>query len=130
MRFYLLDIDYLKEKNQTRARLFVKGEGKYKEILVPFDSYFLVLPEEGRERAAKEKIEQILKAKNRAVKRIEIQEKIINGKRRKVLKIICFFPPDTQNIRDIIKRLEKKRGGSGEIVEEYEYSLSFLKCFF
>ncbi len=131
MKFFLLDLDYLIDASgKTKARLFGKDEkGKVVKTLVDFSPYFFVLPEKGKEKEAVKDIEKIIASHKAKVEKIEIVKKKLNGEEKKVIKITCFRPPDTSKIRDIVKKLEKKRGGKGTVVEEYQYSLSFSDSF-
>jgi len=131
MKFFLLDLDYLIDASgKTKARLFGKDEkGKVVKTLVDFSPYFFVLPEKGKEKEAVKDIEEIISSHKAKVEKIEIVKKKLNGEEKKVIKITCFRPPDTSKIRDIVKKLEKKRGGKGTVLEEYQYSLSFSDSF-
>ena len=129
MRFFLLDLDYIIDASgKTKARLFGRDEkGKLVKALIDFTPYFFVLPK--RVDKAEKKIKELLAKKKVIIKGIERVKRVLNGLEKNFLKINCFFPPDTQKVRDIIKKVEKKRGGSGEVIEEYEYSLSFSQMF-
>ncbi len=131
MRFFLLDLNYIIDSSgKTKARLFGKDEkGKVVKSLIDFSPYFFVLPEKGKEKQAIRDIEKLLALKKKKVEKIEIVKKKLNGKEKALIKITCFTPPDTSNIRDIVKKLEKKRGGKGTVLEEYQYSLSFSDSF-
>ncbi len=131
MRFFLLDLDYIIDAfGKTKARLFGKDEkGKTMEKVFDFSPYFFVLPEKGKEKEAIKDIEKILSQKKEKIEKIEIVKRKLNGRERNFIKITCFRPPDTSNIRDIVKKLEKKRGGKGTVLEEYQYSLPFSDSF-
>ena len=131
MRFFLLDLDYIIDAfGKTKARLFGKDEkGKTMEKVFDFSPYFFVLPEKGKEKEAIKDIEKILSQKKKKIEKIEIVKRKLNGRERNFIKITCFRPPDTSNIRDIVKKLEKKRGGKGTVLEEYQYSLPFSDSF-
>jgi len=131
MEGFLLDLDYIKEKNSTKARLFVKEKkGKCACLFLEFTPSFLVLPKQGKENEAQRQIEKLLEEKKFKIKKIRKVEKKLKGEEKTFLEISCFFPPDLQKVRDIVKKLEKKRGGPGTVIEEYEYSLSFAEMFF
>jgi DNA polymerase I/DNA polymerase-2 len=128
VRFFLLEIDHISKKEGTKIRLWGKtADGKNIVIFAKSEPYFYVLPSEIN--VAKKSIEEILKEKGAKIKTIEKVTKKINGEQRELLKVICFFPQDSQKIRDIIKVLEKKRGGTGLVIEEYEYAINFYRRF-
>ncbi|MCD6177888.1 ribonuclease H-like domain-containing protein [bacterium] len=131
MKFFLLDLDYIIDSlGKTKARLFGRDEkGKLVEKFIDFSPYFFVLPQKGKEKQAIKDIERLLSQKKKKVEKIEITKRKLNGEEKNFIKITCFRPPDTSNIRDIVKKLEKKRGGKGEVLEEYQYSLSFSDSF-
>lgn len=129
-KIFLINLDYVSEGNKTKARIFGKDEkGELREEFLDFSPHFFVLPAPGKEKIALREIEDFLKKKKKEVKKIEIVERKLKGERKNLIKITCFLPPDTQKIRDIIKKLEKKRGGSGSVVEEYQYSFGFTESF-
>jgi len=128
IRFFLLDIDYITEKKGLKIRLWGKtADGKNVVVFVQSNPYFFVFPKDIKK--AQKDIEEILKGKNISVKGIEKIEKKLNGELKEFLKITCFLPQHTQKIRDFIKVLEKNRGGTGSIIEEYEYSINFYRRF-
>ncbi|MDL1955987.1 MAG: DNA-directed DNA polymerase [Candidatus Desulfofervidus auxilii] len=128
VKFFLLDTDYITVKDTARIRLWGKTEeGKNAVVFAQSDPYFYVLPSDVKK--AKDEIEKILKGKKAKIKNIEEVKKKLNGEFKKFLKIICFRPQDTQKIRDFIKVLEAKRGGSGSVIEEYEYAINFYRRF-
>ncbi len=131
MRFFLLDLDYIIDASgKTKGRLFGKDEkGKLVKTLIDFSPCFFVLPKKGKEKETIKDIEKILSQKKKKIKKIEIVKKKLNGKEKNFIKITCFQPPDTSKIRDIVKKLEKKRGGKGTVLEEYQYSLPFSDSF-
>ncbi|MEM5778124.1 MAG: DNA-directed DNA polymerase [Candidatus Aenigmatarchaeota archaeon] len=124
MKLYLLDADYFDENNQTVLRLFCKDNNGKTVIALDynFEPYFYILPKQGKENEVKKRVEKI-----KPVKKTEIVEKIINGEKRKFVKVICYLSTDVQKVRDIVKEWEKERGGIGIVENEYEYSLSFYK---
>jgi len=126
MKLCLLDADYIEENEKSVIRLFCKDNSGKTIIALDYDyePYFYVLPKQGKENDVKKKVEQIKEIK---IKRTEIVEKIISGEKRKLVKVVCFLSTDLPKVRDIVKRLEKERGGIGIVEEEYEYSISFYK---
>jgi len=130
MKFFLLYLDYIISGNKTKARLFGRDlKGRLVKEYVDFTPSFYVLYQDKEKNRALFEIKDILKKKNKRIDSMDVVEKKINGKMRKFIKINCFLPPDTQKIRDIVKLLEKKRGGSGSVIQEYQYSLSFSDSF-
>ena len=39
------------------------------------------------------------------------------------------MPQDTTKVRDVVKNLEERRGGSGSILDEYEYQMGFYRSY-
>jgi DNA polymerase I/DNA polymerase-2 len=117
-------MDYFDE-SQSVIRLFCKADEKTVTCLdYDFEPYFFVLPVRGKEDDVKRKIEQIREPK---IKRIETEERIIKGEKRKFVKVFCFLSTDMSKVRDIVKQWEGERENQGIVEEEYEYSLSFYK---
>lgn len=128
-KFFLVDIDYDTIEDNLYTVLYGRMEdGKRGVVLDPsYEPYFYVLPSDIEK--AKKEIEEILKKEGIEVKGIEIEKKNLSGEEKEFLKIRCFLPQDTQKIRDLIKNLEKKRGGSGSVIEEYEYQIGFYRSY-
>ncbi len=127
VRFFLLDADYVEDrkKEEARIRLFGKTkDGKSVVALCQYQPYFYVLPSDVRK--AEKEIKELVGEK---ILRTEIVEKILEREKKKFIKVYCKLPQDTQKIRDIVKKLEKRRGGSGSVVEEYEYAINFYRRF-
>ncbi len=127
-KFFLLDADYITEKKKTFIRLWGKTEeGKNIVVFVKEEPYFYVLPKNSKQ--AKEEILALLKEKKKEIKNISLVKRTWMGEEREFLKITCLLPQDPPKIRDIVKTLEAKRGGSGSVIEEYEYALNFYRRF-
>jgi len=125
MKLCVLDADYIDEKNQSIIRLFCKSKNKKLVCLdYNFKPYFYILPKKGKEKEVKKRIE---KQKELKIRRAEIVEKIKEGEKRKFVKVFCFFSTDVSKVRDVVKKWERERGGSGLVEEEYEYSISFYR---
>jgi len=128
IKFFLLDADYFVEGGETKIRLWGKTEeGKNAVLFFKEDPYFFVLPKDFKK--ALSDIKKLLDKKKIKVKKIEKVKMKLNGKEKDFLKIVCSKPADTQNVRDIIKTLEEKRGGKGSVIEEYEYAINFYRKF-
>ena len=128
LKFFLLDTDYIIEKGISKIRLWGKSaDGKNGVIFFDSDPYFYVLPSDIKR--AKSEIERALEKKKLRIKGIEEVEKKLNGELRGFLKITCLLPQDTQKVRDAIKVLEKERGGTGSVIDEYEYAINFYRRF-
>ncbi len=128
-KIFLIDIDYDTIEDKLYTILYGRMEdGKRGVVLDPnYEPYFYVLPFNIEN--AKKEINEILKKEGIEVKGIEVERKNLLGEEREFLKIRCFFPQDTQKIRDLIKNLEEKRGGSGSVIEEYEYQIGFYRSY-
>jgi len=128
VEFFLFDIDYLQKEGQVLVRFFGKTEeGKTVACFFEYEPYFYVLPQDPNK--AEREIKELLKDKKVKLKRMEKVTKDLEGQEREFLKVFCELPQDTQKIRDEIKKLEKRRGGSGSVEEEYEYSINFYRRF-
>jgi len=124
MKACLLDADYIDENNQSVIRLFCKSNKNLVCLDYDFEPYFYILPKQGKESEVKKRIEAI---KSIRIKRIEIEEKIIDGEKRKFVKVFCFLSTDVPKVRDIVKQWEKGREDQGIVEDEYEYSISFYR---
>ena len=129
IRGHILDIDYMKFQKRVSILLYVKREdGKTVAVFDPtYRPYFYVLPSE-TEKAEKD-IRELSIQKKLKIEAIERAQVIYNGRKKDSLRIICALPQDTQKIRDVIKRLEARRGGTGSIVDELEYQLGFYRTY-
>ena len=128
LKFFILDADYIVEKEETKIRLWGKDEnGKNGVLFFKENPYFFVLPKE-RERAISEILEILKQKKIKAEKIVKTRRKLF-GKESDFLKIVCQKPADTQNIREEIKVLEEKRKKDGSIIDEFEYSINFYRKF-
>ncbi|MBC7188977.1 ribonuclease H-like domain-containing protein, partial [Candidatus Aerophobetes bacterium] len=127
VEFFILDADYEQSEKESFVRLFgVTEEGKTLGVSFPCQPYFYVLPREPD--LAEKEIREVLKDKIK-IRKIEREEKFFEESKKTFLKIFCYLPQDVQKTRDIVKQLEKKRGGSGSVIEEYEYSINLYRRF-
>jgi len=128
VEFFLLDADYVIERDEALVRLFgITEEGKTIASFFQYEPYFYVLSSDAQK--AIEEIKALVKKKNVKIKRIEKVKKVLKGENKEFLKIFCNLPQDTQKIRDVVKYLERERGGSGSVIEEYEYTINFYRRF-
>ncbi len=119
MLIYLIDID----ESQEGIILFGINE-ESKRISVIDNSYkpcFLVLCKD--KEVAKVEIEELIKYKKLPVLEISEVSKNLNGKEQDFLMIFTQRHQDLQKVRDEIKFLEAKRGGSGSVIDEFEYQI-------
>jgi DNA polymerase I/DNA polymerase-2 len=125
----LLDLDYEEMDGNISIILYGRTPDHQRVVVADptYAPYFYVLPENLNK--AKRETEAILKKRNMKVKRIEETRKILLGEEREFLKVYCFLPQDTTKARDIVKILEEKRGGSGSILDEYEYQMGFYRSY-
>lgn len=121
----VIDADYILIKNHGVVRLFCKdSKGKTAFVLYPkFDSYFYVLPKEGKSAGTKKRIEKI-KTDEIEVKilKAELVERNVQGEKIKLIKVTIDNPRKIHEVRNIVKEL-------GDIKETYEYDISFPKRF-
>lgn len=125
MLFYLIDID----DSAEGIILFGITENGKRERFVD-SSYrpsFLVLYSD-RQKAIKE-VEEIIKKNSLPVTEITVEKKIFYGRQQEFIKIYTKKHQDLQKVRDAIKSLELKRGGSGSIIDEYEYQLPAYRVY-
>lgn len=129
LEIFLLDADYIEKEGNVLLRLFGKTEqGKNVVVFFEYEPYFYVLPQnlERAEREIKDILERTGKEK---VRRIDKVKKELELQEREFLKVVCNLPSDTQKVRDVVKQLEEKRGGTGSVIEEYEYAINFYRRF-
>jgi DNA polymerase I/DNA polymerase-2 len=127
VKFCLIDIDYRDVNDKTVILLFGKTIDEKSIVVIDesYEPYFYVLPSDLEK--AKKEIVELLEKNNFKIKKIEVEKKNFFGKEKKFLKIYCFKSRDTYKARDIIKRLEAERGGSGSVINEYEYAIGFYR---
>ncbi|MCX7856875.1 MAG: DNA-directed DNA polymerase [Deltaproteobacteria bacterium] len=129
MEFFLTDIDY-DVINESLYILLFGRDSKGKRVVVldkDYSPYFYVLPSD--KEMAKREIEDLVSRHEVKFKSLDIETKTVLGQKRELIRVNCLLPQDTQKVRDIIKNLEKKRGGSGSIIEEYEYQMGFYRSY-
>ncbi|GAB6183563.1 DNA-directed DNA polymerase [Thermodesulfovibrio hydrogeniphilus] len=120
MKFYLLDIDY---SDEGMLLFGISEDGsRIKTIDPTYRSYFYVLPSD-IEQATKE-ISEIIKQKALPVTEITKERKIFHGEEKIFIKIYTKRHQDLQKVRDAVKMLELNRGGSGSVIDEFEYQIS------
>lgn len=125
MLFYLIDID----DSQEGITLFGITEDGNRIKLVD-DSYrpsFLVYPVD-KEKAIKD-IKEIIKKNSLPVTDIIPEKCIFYGQQKEFLRIFTKRHQDLQKVRDAIKTLEAKRGGSGSVYDEFEYQISAYRMY-
>jgi len=128
LRLFLLDTDYITEKQAALIRLWGKtARGENVVVFVQSEPYFYILPKEPLQ--AKEEILSLLAEKGKKIKDISQDKRKWMGEEREFLKITCFLPQDPAKIRDVVKGLELERGGTGSVIEEYEYAINFYRRF-
>jgi DNA polymerase I/DNA polymerase-2 len=128
MKFFILDADYIVEGGKTKIRIWGKNEkGENGVLFFEEKPYFFVLAK--NENEAISDIQKLLTEKKIKVEKIETTKMKLAGEEKDFIKILCKKPADTQNIRDIIKVLEEKRGGKSSVIDEYEYAINFYRKF-
>jgi DNA polymerase elongation subunit (family B) len=125
----LLDLDYEAIDGNISIILYGRTPDHKRVVVVDptYEPYFYVLPKNLNK--AKRETEALLKKRNMKVKRIEETGRILLGEEREFIKVFCFMPQDTTQVRDVIKTLEEKRGGSGSILDEYGYQMGFYRSY-
>ncbi len=125
----LLDLDYAEIDGNISLILYGRTPDHKRVVVVDptYEPYFYVLPKNLNK--AKRETKALLRKRNMKVKRIEETRRILLGEERQFIKVFCFMPQDTTKVRDVIKALEEKRGGSGSILDEYEYQMGFYRSY-
>ncbi|MCS7135004.1 MAG: DNA-directed DNA polymerase [Candidatus Aenigmarchaeota archaeon] len=112
MDYFLLNADYELEGNKGVILLYCKDKnGNFKIIKQPYKSYFYIL--------TKSLEKTLKKLEEQGIKDMEVVEKILNGVRKKLIKVYSENPREIPKIRDVVKEWE-------EVEEEYEYSISYV----
>jgi DNA polymerase Pol2 len=121
MKLCLLDADYFDQGGQSVIRLFCKDKDKTVVCLdYDFYPYFYILPKKGKEKEVKKRVENIRSMK---IRKAEIVDRIIEGEKRKFVKVYCFLSTDVPKVRDIVKVWKKQGLTEGEL----EYSINFYR---
>ncbi|MFH1473841.1 MAG: DNA-directed DNA polymerase [Candidatus Aenigmatarchaeota archaeon] len=121
MKLCLLDVDYFDEDGRSVIRLFCKDRGKTVVCLdYDFYPYFYILPIKGKEREVKKMVENIRSVKIRGA---ELVERLIDGQKRKFVKVFCFLSTDVTKVRDVVKLWKRKGFTEGE----REYTINFYR---
>ncbi|GAQ94869.1 DNA polymerase-2 [Thermodesulfovibrio aggregans] len=120
MLFYPIDID---DSSEGILLFGITEDGRREKFIdSSYRPYFLVLPSDKKKAAAE--IEKIVREKSLPVTEITEDKRIFYGQEREFIKIYTKRHQDLQKVRDAIKILEAKRGGSGSIIDEFEYQIS------
>lgn len=127
--FLLLDIDYDTIDGQLYIILYGKDVDGRKVVVLDrtYTPYFYVLTSDPLK--AKKEIEDLLAKNGLTAKNLEFEKKTVYGELKDVIKVECFLPQDTQKLRDVIKNLEGRRGGSGSVIDEYEYQIGYYRSY-
>jgi len=125
MLFYLIDIN---DSSEGILLFGITENGEQHQFIdSSYIPYMLVLPSD-KTRALQE-IDQIIKKNSLSVTRISEDKRIFYGKEKEFIKIFTRKHQDLQKVRDAIKVLESKRGGSGSIIDEFEYQLPAYRVY-
>ncbi|MEM4166549.1 MAG: DNA-directed DNA polymerase [Candidatus Bilamarchaeaceae archaeon] len=112
---HLINVSYVEKEGQTYAVLLLKGK-KITKLYYPYDPYFLVdAPEE--EKDTIRKIATQKNGKTITVKKVDTEERIVNFKKKKFLKIVCHSPKDIPLIKHVIP------------YPAYEFDIPYVKRF-
>lgn len=124
MLFYLIDIDY-----QSEVILYGIGQDRKRKILIDpsYKPFFLVLPNDKNK--ALEEINKMIEMKNLPVTKLSIDNFNFHGEEKEFIKVYTITHQDLQKVRDEIKALEAKRGGSGSVIDEFEYQISASRTY-
>lgn len=124
MLFYLIDIDY----EESIILYGIDENGKRVRLIDPsYRPSFLVLPYNID--SALNDIERIRKERGLTITELKLDRLIFNGEEREFIRVFTERAQDLQKIRDEIKLLEKGRGGSGSVIDEFEYQISATRIY-
>ena len=109
LKLQVLDSGYLTdEKNRPVLYLLCSDENKRKVVVLDesFKPYFYAIPNSNDEKDVEEAKDYIKKAfEKNYVLNVEILEKVVNLKKRKILKIIVDHPSNVPKLREVIGTL-------------------------
>ncbi|MCK5333081.1 MAG: hypothetical protein KAJ24_01110, partial [Candidatus Aenigmarchaeota archaeon] len=114
MRIFVLDADYVIEDSMPVIRLFCRSEGG-KSVVVydrTFEPYFYAIAKKGA-KSAKKKVSSVSVSDEKgiaSVKRVEVIEKIIGLKEKKLFKVFAKFPFDVPKLKDAVAALPEIEG--------------------
>lgn len=124
MLFYLIDIDY----EESIILYGIDENGKRVSLIDPsYRPSFLVLPD--KIDSALNDIERIRKERGLTITELKLDRLIFNGEEREFIRVFTERAQDLQKIRDEIKLLERGRGGSGSVIDEFEYQISATRIY-
>lgn len=119
---WLLDADYGVENGKGVILLYcLDKEGKC--VLVQdgsFDPFFYAMPEKGKAKQLKERIEQVNLRGIAKLLKVEVTERLWEGKPVQLVKIAIDNPRKLKDVRDVIKNWS-------EVVDTYEYAESYYR---
>jgi DNA polymerase I len=125
MKFWLLDVSYEIEAEKPVILLWGIEENGQRVLLkdTRFRPYFYVLPKSGADLdQLKKKIELISIAKSPIIK-LEVMEKKIVGKKRKVIKVTTLIPEAVRKNREEIRTVE----GVEDVLEaDIRFSMRYI----
>ncbi len=127
VEFLLTDIDYDVLEGDLYVILYGRDSRGRRVVVLDknYVPYFYVLPENLDK--AKGEIEELMNRHGLKIRGLEVETRNLFGVEKEFIKVNCFLPQDTQKVRDLIKNLERKRGGSGSVIDEYEYQIGFYR---
>lgn len=122
----VLDLDYITTPKGAVIRIFGKDKNGRNVTALDrsFEPYFFVLTKPGKINVVKKRIETVVSAEEEFdIKDVKIVERVLHGERKKLIKVVCDYPPNVPKIRDTIKRWERGK----DVIEEYEYGINFYR---
>ncbi len=130
MRLWLLDIDQLEEDGKTVVRLWCKDRaGKTVAVLDgSFVPYFYIQPGPGAERQVEQAVMRLKEEHGDiGVLKTELVERRVGADSLKVVKVFTSLASDLQKVRDLVKLGDAEHGGSGTVIQEYQYATGHSK---
>lgn len=124
MLFYLIDLDY-----ESDIILYgISEDGSRKSLIDKnYEPFFLVLPSDKSK--ALDEIKDLIERKKLPVIKLTTDSFNLNGEEQEFIKVYTKTHQDLQKVRDEIKVLEAKRGGSGSVKDEFEYQISATRTY-
>ncbi len=120
MRFYLLDID---DASEGIVLFGITEDNRRLKLIDPnYKSSFYVLPSDTKK--AITEIQDMVKNKSLPVIEIAEENKVLGGEEKTLIRITTQRHQDLMKVREEIKLLERSRGGSGSVIDEFEYQIS------
>ena len=108
MKAFLIDCDYVTRNGKPVVRLIMKRKRFFRLYDSNFEPYFYCLPRDGDYEGTRRELQKLTayeKGLSVSVKRIEEEEKLLFGKKTRLLKLVCNHPAHIPILREKAKAL-------------------------